>query len=332
MAGERPIDSYPAERRARTQWILEQRPARHSVDPFQAHAFEVETERTERGDLARVATLFLTNRECPFRCLMCDLWRNTLETEVPEGAIVLQIDRALQALERNAAGAAHQIKLYNSGSFFDPGAIPPADYPAIAERVARYERVIVECHPAFVGARCLPFRDLLPGTLEIAMGLETVHPEILPQLNKQMTLEQFSRAAQFIRQNGMALRAFVMVKPPFMDESAAVEWAVRSAQFALDCGATAVSLIPTRLGNGALDVLSISGSFSPPRLSTFERAVDATLAQAAGRGRIFADTWDLEKFSRCPACFPARRERLVGINLEQTARPSVHCTSCEDPS
>ena len=31
------------------------------------------------GGCVDVATLFLTNRECPFRCLMCDLWKNTLE-------------------------------------------------------------------------------------------------------------------------------------------------------------------------------------------------------------------------------------------------------------
>src|SRR5260370_26132042 len=44
-----------------------------------------------------------------------------------------------------------QIKLYNSGSFFDRRAIPPADYPAIAQRVRRFERLIVECHPALMG-------------------------------------------------------------------------------------------------------------------------------------------------------------------------------------
>ncbi len=70
-----------------------------------------------------VATVFLTNRECPFRCLMCDLWRNTLTETVPVGAIPAQIDHALLRLP-----PAKQLKLYNSGSFFDPHAIPPQDY------------------------------------------------------------------------------------------------------------------------------------------------------------------------------------------------------------
>src|SRR2546430_5667940 len=45
-----------------------------------------------------VATVFLSNRECPFRCLMCDLWKNTLETTLPPGRIVGQIRWALERL------------------------------------------------------------------------------------------------------------------------------------------------------------------------------------------------------------------------------------------
>ena len=134
-----------------------------------------------------VATIFLTNRECPFRCLMCDLWRNTLTETVPAGAIPAQIDHALRSLP-----PARQLKLYNSGSFFDPRAIPPEDYAAIAQRANRFERLIVENHPALIGDACLRFRDLLTGRLEVAMGLETVHPEVAAALNKRMTLEQFS--------------------------------------------------------------------------------------------------------------------------------------------
>ena len=80
------------------------------------------------------------------------------------------------------------------------------------------------------------------------MGLETVHPTVLPRLNKRFTLEQFAQAATFLRKNGIEVRAFVLVQPPFMRASEAVEWAVKSAQFAFSCGAGVVSLIPTRAG------------------------------------------------------------------------------------
>ena len=64
-----------------------------------------------------------------------------------------------------------------------------------------------------------------------------------------MTLEQFARAAAFVRENQMALRVFVLVKPPFLSETEALYWANRSVDFAFAHGANVVSLIPTRQGN-----------------------------------------------------------------------------------
>jgi radical SAM enzyme (TIGR01210 family) len=253
--------------------------------------------------------------------LMCDLWRNTLTETVPVGAIPAQIDFALQRLP-----PARQIKLYNSGSFFDQRAIPTQDYPAIAQRLRAFERIIVECHPLLVNDACLRFRDLLNGKLEVAMGLETVHPEVWPRLNKGMTLDQFARAAAHLRDNDIALRVFILVKPPFMEEAEALYWAQRSLDFAFDCGATVAALIPTRAGNGAVDVLAERGEFSPPRLETLEAA--ATYGLDLKRGRVLADLWDLERFSSCAACFPARQARLHTMNLQQTVLPPVGCAVC----
>ncbi len=310
---------YPDSPRERDEWILARRPERNAVDARKPSAFLVEDERAASGEIVRVVTIFLTNRECPWRCLMCDLWKNTLTESVPPGAIPEQIDFALPRL-----GEARQIKLYNAGSFFDPRAIPPEDIPAIAERVRDFERVIVECHPSLVGDLALRFRDLLTGRLEVAMGLETAEPTVLEKLNKRMTLASFAKAAAFLRAHDIALRVFVLVKPPFLDEADALHWARRSIDFAFTCGAGVVSLIPTRAGNGAMDALD----FTPPKLATFESALDYGIGLQ--RGRVFADLWDLERFSQCAACFPARRERLQQMNAQQGAIPRVKCAACED--
>ncbi len=346
---------YPNLSAERDRWILDHRPPRNAVDPWKPHAFWVEEERAESGGVARVATLFLTNRECPWHCLMCDLWRNTLRETVPIGAIPGQIDYALNQLRATTSTSSlisrsqenigdetelirpiQQIKLYNGGSFFDPRAIPVEDYPAIADRVRAFERVIVECHPALVGRRGLQFRDLLHAgadkrgsdttRLEVAMGLETAHPEVLEKLNKRMTLDDFVRAADFLRNNDLALRVFVLVKPPFLDEATALHWAKRSIDFAFDSGATVVSLIPTRPGNGALDALAAAGEFSPPKLATVEAA--AEYGVNLKRGRVFADLWDLEKFSDCSTCFASRRARLERMNLQQEVHPPLSCPRC----
>jgi hypothetical protein len=281
----------------------------------------VEWEMGPRGEAVPVATIFLTNRECPYRCVMCDLWRNTLEETVPAGAIAAQIRTALEQL-----GPARHLKLYNAGSFFDPRAIPPAEYAEIARLAAPFERVIVESHPAFVGPQCLALRDLLPGRLEVAMGLETAHPEVLERLNKRMTLEQFRRAAEYLAEAGIDLRVFVLVRPPWLSEAEGVEWARCSLDFALACGASVCSLIPTRGGNGAMEALAAAGEYASPSLASVEMALEYGLRQ--GAGRVFADLWDIAQFARCPACSAARVARLEAMNATQSVPEPVICALC----
>lgn len=314
--------SYPARGRQRDEWILARRPQRNALDPTRPYVFFVEDECSVAGEIVPVATVFLTNKECPWRCLMCDLWRNTLTETVPVGAIPAQISYALQRLP-----PARQIKLYNSGSFFDLQAIPSQDHPVIASQVAAFERVIVESHPALIGENCFRFRNQLTGRLEVAMGLETAHPEVLARLNKRMTIEQFATAASLLRQQDIDLRVFILVKPPFMSEDEALEWAERSIDFAFDCGATAATLIPTRAGNGTLEELAAAGEFSPPRLATLEAAIAYGLSLQ--RGRVFTDLWEVNTVGACSHCYDARILRLRTMNLQQTALPAVSCAICE---
>lgn len=312
---------YPNSAAERDEWILSRRPPRNSVVPHEPYACFAEEECGADGQIERVITILLTNRECPFRCVMCDLWRNTLVESVPAGAIPEQIDFALKRL-----GSARSVKLYNSGSFFDPRAIPAQDYEAIAARVQDFERVIVECHPAFVGERCVAFRNRLAGRLEVAMGLETAHPEILEKLNKHMTLEQFAAAARFLRSRDMDVRAFVLVQPPFMKAGEALHWARRSLDFAFDCGAHVATLIPTRGGNGAMESLAVAGEFAPPALSVLEDA--AAYGLSLRRGRVFSDLWDIQRRTECACCFDARVKRLREVNLKQMLTEDAACEAC----
>lgn len=314
-------DGYPDGASARDAWIVERRPARRAVTADRAYAAFVENEMDAAGTVRQVATVFLTNRECPYRCVMCDLWKNTLTESVAAGAIAGQIDAALAGLP-----PASVVKLYNSGSFFDPRAIPPEDFAEIARRLAPFARVIVECHPALVGPAVERFRDMLGGELEVAMGLEVADPDVLERLNKRMTLASYAAAAARLQSYGVASRAFVLVQPPFVPASHAVPSALQTVAFAFDHGAGATTLIPVRGGNGAMESLAAAGAFVPPTLATLEGTFDAALAP--GRGRVFADIWDLTTFSTCATCLPAREARLRRMNLTQRPEPHIACNDC----
>ena len=302
--------------------IVAARGPRNAVDPLLPYAYLVEPERTADGTVEVVATLFLTNRECPFRCLFCDLWQNTTIDTVPSGAIPAQIDFALQRLP-----PAQHIKLYNSGNFFDRKAIPPEDHAAIAERVRGFRTVIVENHPKLCTEDVLRFRDRLDAQLEVALGLETIHPHVLPQLNKRMTLDDFDRACEFLHEHGVAMRAFILLKPPGLDEEAAIDWALRSIDHAFTQGVRCCSVIPARAGNGIMEQLQSAGRFAPPRLDSMEAVMRQGLNPA--HGRLFVDLWDAHKFATCGRCAAARIERLQAANLHQEFSGRIKC-DCED--
>ena len=307
----------------RDAWIRARRGPKAAVDAAAAYGVAWEEEVDARGVPVPTGVILLTNRECPFTCVMCDLWVHTLDESVPPGAIPEQIRRARAGLP-----PVRQIKLYNAGSYFDPRAIPPADDDAIVAALAGVRHVIVESHPAFLeGAhadRCVRLRDALAAagaTLEVAIGLETVHPEVLPRLNKRMTLESFEGATRFLARHDVALRVFVLLQPPFLAPGESVAWACRSIDYAREVGATVCTVIPTRGGNGAMETLQ----FTPPRLPALEAAVEYGIAR--GGMRVFADEWDLPRFFDC-RCSPVRVERLRAMNRTQQIAPPVECGDC----
>ena len=209
--------------------VARERGPKNSVDPFRPYHMLVEPEFCANGRIEDVTTVFLSNHECPFRCLMCDLWKNTTDDRVPAGAIPQQIRHALEQLP-----STQHIKLYNSGSFFDAQAVPPEDDAEIASLVSGFNSVVVENHPRLCNDRCSRFQDQCVTQLEVALGLETSHKPTLELLNKQMTTDDFARACEFLLQHDIRVRSFILLKPPHTSEEQGIERAIDSVRFAFD--------------------------------------------------------------------------------------------------
>src|SRR5437660_6500957 len=125
------ITPYPPAPAERDRFIIDLRGPRPQHDPWRYQDLAVDDELTEGGQVARIGTIFLTGRECPWRCAMCDLWRFTTRGDTPAGAIPTQISTAHE-LWRTKGDVVTRLKLYNASNFFDPRAVPVSDYGDIA--------------------------------------------------------------------------------------------------------------------------------------------------------------------------------------------------------
>jgi hypothetical protein len=289
------LSPYPATPAARDRFIVDLRGPRPSHDPWRYQDLAVEDEVTEGGDVARVGTIFLTGRECPWRCAMCDLWRFTIRGDTPDGAIPAQVAAARQWW-RDRDEPVTRAKLYNASNFFDPRAVPETDYHAIASALGGLDQVIVESHPSLIGPRVERFASMLRDqSLEVAMGLETVHPDALDGLNKRMTTDDFARAAAWLRGRGISLRVFLLIYPPFIAMEEQDRWLLESVEFAENCGASVISLVPTRAGNGTMEALTRQGLFRAPTADDVTRSYNLVRSRATDHGprttRIFVDPW-----------------------------------------
>lgn len=283
----------------------------------------IDEERRPGGAIERALTVFLAGAECPFTCSFCDLWQWTIDGPTPEGALVHQL---VDVLAAQGEPHADRLKLYNASNFFDRRAVPLADLPAIAALAEPFTGITVESHASGIGADVVDFRRRLHGRLEVAIGLETVHPDAITHLNKRLDLERFDRAADVLAASDIDLRVFVLLGAPYVPQDGRIEWTVRSVEHALQRGASVVSIIPVRHGNGELERLASLGHFTPPTLGELESALDDCFG--LGPGIVTADCWDAQHLPACDACRPARLDRLRRLNVSGRAEPRIPCAEC----
>jgi hypothetical protein len=294
------------------------------VDPWRAHASLVEEERRPDGSIERALTVFLAGAECPYTCSFCDLWRWTIDGPTPSGALATQLG---EVLDVTPPPLPERVKLYNASNFFDQRAVPVQDVPAIAELTAPFGGVTVESHARLVGPRTLEFAQMLSGTLEVAVGLETTHPTAIQHINKRLSLTRFDSAAGYLADHDIALRVFVLLNAPYVPAAETVEWTVRAVEYAARRGASVVAIIPVRGGNGEMERLQALGHFTPPTLSGLEEALDRCLDFAPTV--VTADLWDATTLAACTECSTTRIERLARLNLTGRTEPRVACSACD---
>ncbi len=148
--------------------------------------------------------------------LSCDLLKNDLEAQL---AFVLDTYNPTEY---------QMVKIFTSGSFFDPEEVPPAFREQVA-RAFRGKLVIAETRPEYiteeaVGSFIEGIDDGCQKTpLYCAVGLETSSDAIREKcINKGFRFRDFTDAAATAHRAGAGIKAYFLFKPLFLTEAEAV--------------------------------------------------------------------------------------------------------------
>jgi radical SAM enzyme (TIGR01210 family) len=180
-----------------------------------------------------------------------------------------QLARAMKKAEKFSE---LMVKIFTSGSFLDEQEVPQEARDSILKTLAddpRVIKVLVETRPNFVTEGNVQdcMRILKNKPFELAFGLETSSDRIRKDsINKGFTFKGFVRAAEIAKKHGVTVKAYLMLKPPFLSERQALEDIVRSIDDAAPYADT-ISINLCNVQKGTLvEALWEKGQYRPPWL------------------------------------------------------------------
>ncbi|MFB6114433.1 MAG: archaeosine biosynthesis radical SAM protein RaSEA [Halodesulfurarchaeum sp.] len=242
-----------------------------TYDPTEPTRVWLDEDLTPAGRY-RSLTIILNTGGCRWAraggCTMCGYVAESVEDgTVSHPALMNQVEEALDYERRNTEERAGMVKLYTSGSVLDEREIGPETREAIAERFADRDRIVVESLPNFVTEdRISDFTDA-GLAVDVAIGLETANDRVRRDaVNKYFDFEDFVDAAETAGAAGAGVKAYLLLKPPFLAEREAIEDMVRSIE-RVGPYAHTVSMNPTNVQRYTLvDDLHFEEGYRPPWL------------------------------------------------------------------
>ena len=159
------------------------------------------------------------------------------------------------------------VKIFTSGSFLDQGEVPIDVRDAILSGLMGTPKVIVESRPEYVTSAICDDLSRINRHVEVAIGLETSNDCIRNDyINKGFSFHDFVRASEAAHANGFTVKAYLLLKPPFLTEREALDDALQSVRDAAPHADT-ISLNLCNVQKGTLvEALWKTGLYRPPWL------------------------------------------------------------------
>ncbi|MGA7075021.1 MAG: archaeosine biosynthesis radical SAM protein RaSEA [Halobacteriota archaeon] len=182
------------------------------------------------SDIVPSLTVVLTTKGCSWArhdgCTMCGYIIDS-NPDVQASDIQKQFHEVLAHYGK----AFKIVKIFTSGSFLDQGEVPTDVRDAILSDLRGTPKVIVESRPEFVTSEICDDISRINEHIEVAIGLETSNDCIRNNyVNKGFSFRDFVRASEAAHATGFTVKAYLLLKPPFLTEREALEDALQSVR------------------------------------------------------------------------------------------------------
>ena len=244
-----------------------------TYDPNEPTRVWLDEDNTPDG-VVESLTIILNTGGCRWAraggCTMCGYVAESVEGgTVAHASLMNQVEEALAHEREEAEEPAGLIKIYTSGSFLDEREVPAETRGAIAETFADRERVVVESLPDFVDrGKLADFTDRGVAA-DVAVGLETATDRVRHDcVNKYFDFADFEAACAEAAAAGAGVKAYLLMKPPFLAESEAVSDMVESVRRCAEVeNCHTVSMNPTNVQRHTMvERLYWENGYRPPWL------------------------------------------------------------------
>ena len=246
------------------------------------------------NEMGKEFTIILRTKGCSWAlgdmggCSMCGYVQDANIENVKPEYILSQFEHALNdkkdEIEKDDNN--YVLKIFNSGSFFDDEEITDLVreyfYKKISE-ISKIKEVVVESRVDYITSEKLAkMRDSLQDKyIEIGIGLETANDHIRQHfINKGLTLNDFKKALGMCKDNNIGVKAYLLLKPPFLNEQSAIDDCVSSIKTCIGLNVNTISINPLNIQKGSLaEYLWYQNRYRPPWFYSLFKCLKMALNQ-----------------------------------------------------
>ena len=303
-----------------------------------------------RNEIGKEFTIILRTKGCSWAlgalggCSMCGYYSDATSEEISSDQLISQFDYAFNDKIDEVKQDSHNyiLKIFNSGSFLDDNEISKEVRNYIYEKISNVEKikeVVVESRLEYIITEKLEeIKEFFDKKyIEIAIGLETVNDYIRNSyINKGFLFKAFKNTLKQLKEYDIGVKVYLLLKPPFMNEQAAIDDCTNSIKKLVDLNVNSISINPLNIQKGTLaEYLWFQNRYRPPWFYSLFKCLKNSLTQEnLNNIRVLSDpsgAGTKRGIHNClkRECEHSAKERLkdfvLSQNLNELEKPEYEC-------